>query len=71
MKRYFYEPIISNIRRNCVLAAIQPTNGPLYAMESRCRVVPIVSFSSNLEFLATLTMAGSLIAFFACYLTAS
>ena len=70
MKRYFYEPIISTIRRNRILAAIQPGNGPLYAMEWRCRVVPIVSLSSNLEFVATLTMAGSLIAFFVCYLTA-
>jgi len=70
MKRYVYEPIISTIRRNPVLATTQPANGPLYAIESRCKVVPIVSFSSYLEFLATLTMAGSLIAFFACYLTA-
>jgi hypothetical protein len=70
MKRYFYEPIISTIRRNRVLAWIQPVNGPLYPMEWRCRVVPIVSVSSNLEFLATLAMAGSLIAFFVCYLTA-
>lgn len=70
MKRYFYEPIISTIRRNPVLATTQPANGPLYAIESRCKVVPIVSFSSYLEFLATLAMAGSLIAFFACYLTA-
>ena len=70
MKRYVYEPIISTIRRNRVLAAIQPADGLLHAMEWRCRVVPIVHFSSNLELLATLTMAGSLIAFVACYLTA-
>jgi len=70
MKRYVYEPIISTIRRNPVLATTQPANGPLYAIESRCKVVPIVHFSSNLELLATLTMAGSLIAFVACYLTA-
>lgn len=70
MRRYFYEPIISTIRRNPVLAATQLASGSLYEVESRCKVVPIVSFSSYLEFLATLTMAGSLIAFFTCYLAA-
>jgi hypothetical protein len=68
MRRYFYEPIISTIRRTRGLVAIKPT--PIYAVESGCRIVPTVSFSSDLEFVATLAMESSLIAFFGCYLTA-